>query len=105
MLLYSAIMLLVGAALAAVGIAIYKGKTELIHEYHRERVKDRVAYGKAFGKSMLMVSGSLLISGAVGLLGDSDAIVTIALWVLFVGLLTGILCIIAVQKRFNNGIF
>ncbi len=34
MLLYSIIMFLVAALFTVLGIAIYKGKTDLIHDYH-----------------------------------------------------------------------
>ena len=105
MLAYSIIMFLLGVLFAGVSIAIYKGKTDLIHDYHQTRVTDKVAYGKAFGKAMLIVSMALLLSGIVGLSDDSEKTAWIALAVLFVGLMVGIICIIVVQKKFNNGIF
>ena len=38
-------------------------------------------------------------------LGDSDVIAMIAVTVLFIGLFIGIAGIIAVQKKYNHGIF
>ena len=105
MIPYSVIMFLVGLLFAGVSIAIYKGKTDLIHDYHRTKVKDHAAYGKAFGKAMMIISASLLLGGAVGLLGDSDWVVWTSLGVLFAGLIVGFACIGAVQKKYNNGIF
>ena len=35
MLLYSIIMFLVATLFTVLGIAIYKGKTDLIHDYHQ----------------------------------------------------------------------
>ena len=54
---------------------------------------------------MFVVSMALLLSGIIGLFGDSDAIATLAVAVLFIGLLIGITGIILVQKKYNKGIF
>ena len=51
MLLYSIILFLVGGLFIGLSIAIYKGKTNLIHDYHQTKVTDPVGYGKAFGKA------------------------------------------------------
>ena len=105
MVLYSIIMFLVAIPMFRISMAIYKGKTSLIHDYHQAKVTDRLAYGKAFGKSMFIVSTALLLSGIAGLLSDSEAIAAFAVAILFIGLLIGIARIIAVQKKYNNGIF
>lgn len=105
MIIYSVIMFSVAALFGAIGISIYKGKTDLIHDYHQTKVSDKSAYGKAFGKAMLLISISMLLSGIVNLLGDSAVIVTVAMAILFIGLIVGIACIVAVQKKYNNGIF
>lgn len=105
MVLYSIIMFLTAALTGGLGIAIYRGKTGLIHDYHQTKVTDPAAYGKAFGKAMLVVAAALLLSGIVGLLGGSDTIAMIAVILLFIGLTIGIGCIIAVQKKYNGGLF
>jgi hypothetical protein len=105
MLLYSVIMFLAAVPMIKVSIAIYQGKTSLIHDYHQTKVTDKAAYGKAFGKAMLVVSGSLLLSGIIGLFGASEAMAMISVAVLFVGLFIGIAWIIAVQKKYNKGLF
>ena len=105
MILYSVILFLVAVPMLWVSVGIYRGKTELIHDYHREKVTDQLAYGKAFGKAMFVISASLLLSGIVGLFGNSNTIATVSLAVLFVGLLIGIASIVAVQKKYNKGIF
>ena len=105
MLLYSIIMFLASVPMFIVSILIYQGKTDLIHDYHQTKVTDKVAYGKAFGKAMLVVSMSLLMSGIVSLFGDTKIVATISLTVLFIGLFIGIACIIAVQRKYNKGIF
>ena len=102
MLVYAIIMFLVAAAFAAMGIAIYRGKTDLIHDYHQTKVTDKSAYGKAFGKAMFVIAAALLLSGIIGLF-DSFAMIAVA--VLIAGLAVGIGCIVAVQRKYNKGIF
>ena len=105
MVLYSIIMFLTAVPMIKICIAIYQGKTNLIHDYHQTKVTDKVAYGKAFGKAMLIVSFALFLSGIISLFGDSETIAMIAIAVLFVGLIIGIALIVAVQKKYNNGVF
>ena len=105
MVLYSIIMFLAAVPMMKVSIAIYQGKTGLIHDYHQTKVTDKAAYGKAFGKAMFVISISLLLSGIIGLFGASEAVAMIAVAVLFIGLFTGIAWIVAVQKKYNNGVF
>ena len=105
MILYAIIMFLAAVPMGAISIAIYRGKTNLIHDYHQTKVTDKAAYGKAFGKAMLVISSSLLLSGIVSLLGESRIFATASLAVLFVGLAVGIFGIVAVQKKYNKGIF
>ena len=105
MVLYSIIMFLIAVPMIIMSIAIYQGKTSLIHDYHQMKVTDKAAYGKAFGKAMLVVSTALLLSGVIGLFGDTETIATIAITVLFVGLFIGIAWIVVVQMKYNKGVF
>lgn len=105
MLLYSLILFFAAVPMIIISISIYKGNTNLIHDYHQTKVTDKAAYGKAFGRAMFVVSASLLLSGIIGLFGDTEIMATIALAVLFVGLFIGIAWIIVVQKKYNNGLF
>ena len=105
MMLYSIIMFLAAAPMVKISIAIYQGNTNLIHDYHQTKVTDKAAYGKAFGKAMFVVSTALLLSGIIGLFGTSEVIAMIAVAVLFIGLFIGIAWIVAVQKKYNKGIF
>lgn len=102
---YAVIMLLIAVLLAALGIAVYRGRTELIHRYHQTKVTDKAAYGKAFGRALLAVAAAPLFSGIIGLLGSSDGMALLAAAVLAVGTGIGMGCIAAVQKKYNNGIF
>ena len=103
MLLYSIIVFLVAIPMGGVSIGIYKGKTDLIHDYHQTKVTDKTAYGKAFGKAMFVMATALFLSGIIGLFGASDSVAVIAVAVLIAGLFVGICSIIAVQKKYNKG--
>lgn len=105
MVLYSIILFLAAIPMIKISISIYKGKTDLIHDYHQTRVTDKAAYGRAFGRAMLVVSASLPLSGIIGLFGFSDRMATLAVAVLLVGLLIGIALIVAVQIKYNKGVF
>ena len=104
-MLYSIIMFVVGLLFVGLSIAIYKGKTNLIHDYHQTNVTNKAAYGKAFGKAMLVIAIAMLFSGIVSLLDDSEITAIIAVAVLIIGLIIGFVCIAAVQKKYNNGVF
>ena len=75
MVLYSIILFLTGVPMAGISLAIYRGNTSLIHGYHQTKLTDRIAYGKAFGKALFVISISMLLSGIEGLLGDSALMV------------------------------
>ena len=102
MLVYSIIMFLVAVIFMGMGIAIYRGKTDLIHDYHQTKVTDKAAYGKAFGKTMFVIAMALLLSGIIGLF-DNSAVLAVV--VLIIGLVIGIGCIVAVQRKYNKGVF
>ena len=102
MLVYSIIMFLVSALFTVLGIAIYKGKTDLIHDYHQTKVTDKSAYGKAFGKAMLVIATVMLLSGIIGLF---EKLLILAVAILIIGFVLGIGCIVAVQKKYNKGVF
>ena len=102
MVLFSIIMFLVAVLFAVLGIAIYKGKTDLIHDYHQTKVTDKSAYGKAFGKAILVIATVMLLSGIIGLFENLDML---AVALLMIGLVIGIGCIVAVQRKYNNGLF
>ena len=105
MLVYSIIMFIISIPFILLSIMIYKGNTDLIHSYHQTKVTDKAAYGKAFGKALSIIAIALLVSGGIGLLGDSDKSAIIAVVVLMIGIGIGIGAIVAVQRKYNNGIF
>ena len=95
-------MFLVSVLFTVLGIAIYKGKTNLIHDYHQTKVTDKSAYGKAFGKAMLLIATVMLLSGIIGLF---EKLLILAVAILIIGFVIGIGCIVAVQKKYNKGVF
>jgi len=103
MWLFSMIMFLTSVLFLGLSIAIYRGKTDLIHDYHQTKVTDKASYGKAFGKALSVIAAALLLSGIVGLLGESTA--ALAVGILIGGIALGVAAIIAVQRKYNNGIF
>ena len=105
MLMYSIIMFATAVLLITFSILIYKGNTNLIHDYHQTRVTDQKAYGKAFGKALSVVGLAPLLSGLIGLFGDSEAVIAIALSVFVAVFCAGLACIVSVQRKYNQGMF
>ncbi len=105
MLLYSIILFAAFIPLTALSILIYQGKTNLIHSYHQTKVKDKTAYGKAFGKALSVMAFACLISGIIGLFGNSKAVGMSATITLIIGIVLGLCCIVAVQQKYNKGLF
>lgn len=107
MFAYSALMLMIAALFLVFGILIYKGHTNLIHDYHQKNVKaeDKKAYGEAFARGIFMIACTLAASGTAALFGMSAAHVTVSLTILFGGLIISFIVLWKVQKRFNGGMF
>ena len=103
MILYAAIMFATAVLFAVLAVQIYKGKTNLIHDYHQTKVTDQKAYGKSFGKAMGLIAAAMALSGILSMFGEAAA--WIALAVLFAGLTAAIAAIIRVQKKYNGGLF
>lgn len=101
MILYTIIMFAVAVLFFFLGRSIYRGNTDLIHDYHQTRVTDKEAYGKAFGKAMFTMAAAMALSGLLALFVHGF----LPVLVLFLGLSVGIIQIILVQKKYNNGVF
>ena len=103
MILYTVIMFLTAGLFGVVAVRIYRGKTELIHEYHQKKVTDKAGYGKAFGKAMAVIAGAMALSGVLALFGEGGMAWAVA--ALMVGLVAGLVAIVLIQKKYNGGIF
>ena len=100
MIAYAMILLVTAAVFCAIAAQIYRGKTELIHDYHQTKVTDKVGYGKAFGKAMAVIAAAMMLSGVISLLGETAAGIAVA--VLLIGLVVGIIAIVRIQKKYNR---
>ena len=66
-----------------------------------KNVGDRAAYGKSFGRALLVMAAGMLLSSVTSLIGYPKPAVAI----LVVGLIIGIVMLVAVQIKHNGGIF
>ena len=98
--MFSVIMFACAVLFGVFAVLIYRGKTDLIHDYHQENVKDKAAYGKAFGKTMAVLAASMALSGITALLSIGAAIA-----VLFAGFAVSFALMYRVQKKYNGGVF
>ena len=107
MIIYSIIMFVTAALFLALGTAIYKGNTKLIHDHHQKNIKEseRTEYGRAFARGMFAICATLFFSGTIALFGKDGPIATITLIVLLAGLIVSGVVIVKVQKRYNGGLF
>lgn len=103
MIVYAVIMFAAAILIGVLAVLIYKGKTDLIHDYHQSKVTDKAGYGKAFGRAMAIIAASMAISGMISLFGESVMVYAVA--VLFVGFVIGFAVMASVQKKYNGGLF
>lgn len=101
-IMFSIVMLATSILLCILGIMIFCGKTNLIHDYHQTWVKDKKAYGKAFGRGLCGMSFSFLASGVISLVGHSDEFIYLSLCVLLILFLISGLFLIRVQANYNK---
>ena len=101
MFVFSIVLFLTSLMFIILGISIYKGNIALIHSYHQENVTDKVGYGKAMGKALIVFSIPMLISGVIALFTESALPVVI----LILGMVVGFIPIIRAQRKFNGGMF
>lgn len=104
-LLFSFIVLVTSAILIIFGVLIYRGNTNLIHDYHQTKVKDKNEYGKAFGKALCEGGLLLLISAIIPLIMQSDKGIQIAIIILFLMIFILLVLLFRVQKKYNGGVF
>ena len=105
MIVYSVIMLVVAAVLIVFGVLIAKGNAKLINCYREERVKNKALYCKKISQALFILADTLVCSGIVGLIGDTDTIVLLALGVLIAGMVLGIVRLFHAQKKYGGGVF
>ena len=69
MIIYGLILLLVGILFLILSILLCLGKIELLHEYHRENIKDndKKTFGLLTGLSLMISSFGFITSGLLSL--------------------------------------
>ena len=94
MILYAVTTALAGAVILAVGIAVYRGNTKLIHDYHQTRVKeeDLPAYGREFAKGLFLLAAALFFMEKLPN-------------TMYLGIVASLIWIARVQKKYNGGFF
>ena len=107
MIVYAVILFAVAVLCLFLGLAIYKGNTKLIHDYHQTNVGEsqRREYGRAFAKGVFAICATLLISGGIALFGEEGSLMAASLVILFVGLTVSIMLLARAQKKYNGGLF
>ena len=106
MILYAVILLCAAALFLAVGIAIRRGNTGLIHDYHQTRVSDadRPAYARSFSAGIFILAGAMAAS-ALAALANRPWSSPASLILLFGGIAAAVVQLLRVQKRYNGGLF
>ena len=105
MIIFSIVMLLISAIFISVGIMIYRGNTNLIHDYHQTKVTDKANYGKEMGKAVVGIAASAFLSGVISLLGKQEINVLISVAVFIIGFADCFAWICRIQKKYNGGMF
>lgn len=97
--------LVIAAIFIIIGILIFRGNTDLIHDYHQKNVKDFDGYGKGMGKGIISIGVFFLIGAVVTLAvrGESGTIAGIV--VALSGFVMSLIYILKVQKKYNGGLF
>lgn len=103
MIVGALVFFIVALALIICGIAIWNGKTNLIHDYHRENVKDLKNYGIAMGKAILGMGSFGLCAAILFLFGEN--LVWIAAGIFVFGIASMMIVIYFIQKKYNGGMF
>ena len=105
MIFFAIVFYLVGVLLIIVGGAIWKGKTGLIHEYHRRNVTDHRNYGRAMGKVIGGMGLSSCLCATLSFFGEAETGMIIGTIVFFIGFIVMFVCAIFVQRKYNGGMF
>jgi hypothetical protein len=100
---FAIIYYLFGILFIALGMAIYKGKTRLVHYYHQKNVTDHAGFGKAMGKPLAFIGVSFIVSASLAFFGEIWLSVGIALSV--VSIIAMVVICLVVIKKYNGRIF
>ena len=105
MILGGLVLLGVGILFSVFAVLIYRGKTDLIHAYHQTRVKDKIAYGRAMGRALGVMAISMLVVGVLTFWIGESALAWLCPVTASVGMTVGLVMILIIQKKYNQGLF
>lgn len=107
MITYSVLLFFLAALFLILGVFIYKGNANLIHDYHQTRIKEseKNDYCKAFSKGMFLITLTLIVSGMVALIGKGTYTLTASVAILFIGIVISLIILTKAQKKYNRGLF
>ena len=103
MLIFAITFYLIGLILLIFGIAIWSGKTGLIHDYHRKNVTDHKNYGKAMGKAVFGMGVSACICATLSFLGEDW--IWLSVGTFLIGFVVMFIVAYFIQKKYNGGMF
>ncbi len=109
-MIISPILLLLSLLFLGFGIALYKGHTNLLHSYHRDRVsqEDLPALGKLTGLGMILIGCAIAAFGVlfdIAVYTDTRVLLTVGTVILFAGLAAGIGILLYAVIHYNKGLF
>lgn len=84
MYIYSATILVAGAAFLFISKSLFRGNTNLVHGKTFDNSKDKVAFTKKLGWPILILGIIWIIAGALSILNTSDLYFYIS-YALFIG--------------------
>lgn len=105
LIIFITIFSIVAVALIASGIAVLNGKTDIIHEYHRNSVSDLKGYGKAMGKALIGMGAGSAVTVAVAAIWRSSIAIIIASVIFAASMLAAFMVIESIEKKYNGGMF
>ncbi|WP_271712094.1 hypothetical protein [Anaeromicropila herbilytica] len=101
---FSIIMWFNSIILCISAISLMRGNTSIIHGKVYETTKDKIRYGKALGKVVLLMAIGMLCSGVVALFGKVDDALRNAMIVLIVLIAIALAFLVKTQTKFGNEI-
>ncbi len=103
MILFAIIMFAVAALSFVFGALIFRGRIDLIHDYHTKliSVENRPKYCRTFSAGLFALGAFLSAAGVVSLLDNAK----IAVILTVAGIILSLVIISVAQRRYNGGFF
>ena len=107
MLSFGIIVLAVGVLLLIISILLCFGFLNLLHEYHRNHVKeeDKKKFALSMGLSLLISALGMIASGITAIIVNNDSIELVTMLLVVVPLFVTIVFSLFFVKKYNGQIF